>query len=167
MFQRVTFIIITFLLISSCNGIGSESYVDLNCGSNPDQTFEDWQSWTKVNPETLFSEGHVVSWVDVYVDDLAKTTYLTASAPYPECARIVKPIYSDATATDIVKLTIMVKMPPGYDPENGDWWYGVYDASGTYAQMKGGRRQDCISCHKQASDTDYLFSKDVMEAIGE
>jgi len=24
----------------------------------------------------------------------------------------------------------MVKMPPGYDSENSDWWYGVYDASG-------------------------------------
>ena len=129
-------------------------------------TFERWHDWTKFNAKPLISEGHSNTWVDVYVDDLAKTIYLTASTPYSECAKVVEPIYNDATAIDIVKLTIMVKMPPGYDPENGDWWYGVYDASGTRAQMKG-KLEGCIPYYKKASDTDYLYSKKVVAAIRE
>jgi hypothetical protein len=57
----------------------------------------------------------------------------------------------------------MVKMSPGFDPENADWWYGVYDESGTNMWDEG-KLSDCIICHKQTADTDYLFSKDVINA---
>jgi len=111
--------------------------LDLDCASEIEKTFENWRNWTKVNPTPLLSEGHkdrgVAPYVDVYVDDLAKTTYLAASAPYLECARIIKAKYTDETATKVVRLAIMVKIPAGYDPENNDWWYGRYDATGTQA----------------------------------
>jgi hypothetical protein len=75
----------------------------------------------------------------------------------------VKAEYTSATAANANKLTIMVKMSPGYDPENADWWYGVYDRSGTKATMQG-KIAFCIDCHKDASATDYLFSSEVLEA---
>jgi hypothetical protein len=122
-----------------------------------------------VNPKPLLSDGHkddgVAPYVDVYVDDLAKTTYLAASAPYPECAGIIKAKCSDETATEVVRLAVMVKMPAGYDPENNDWWYGRYDATGNLAISPPGRMLfECASCHRQAADTDYLFSKEVLVA---
>jgi hypothetical protein len=62
----------------------------------------------------------------------------------------------------------MVKMPPGYDPENGDWWYGKFDREGDeFLEKMNGKVPGCIACHQGASDTDYLFSEDVMEAITE
>jgi hypothetical protein len=57
----------------------------------------------------------------------------------------------------------MVKMPLGYDSENADWWYGVYDASGM-DMWNEGKLSGCIICHKQATEMDYLFSKEVMNA---
>jgi hypothetical protein len=116
------------------------SWVNLECGRETEKTFADWRSWTKVNPTPLLSEGHqdddVAPYVDVYVDDLAKDIYFAASALYPECARIVKPKFTDETATEVVRLAVMVKMPAGYDSKNNDWWYGRYDATGTQAKTK-------------------------------
>lgn len=134
-----------------------------SCGKGSKFTFEDWRMWTKVTPKPVVSKGHGSSWVGVYVGDLARATYLAVGAPYPECAKIVKPTYSDASGSKITKLYIMVKMPTGYDPENADWWYGVYAASGAKVYREG-KLQGCISCHKEAVQTDYLFSKEVVGA---
>ena len=136
------------------------------CGGDKEMTFEGWWEWAKVTPTPVVSKGHNSNWVGIYVDELAKDTYLNAGAPYPECAKIVKPIYNDAEGKSVRKLTIMVKMSPGYDPENGDWWYASYDATGLNVRSQG-RLDGCIPCHKQAAETDYLFSKDVLNAAKE
>ena len=135
-----------------------------SCGKGGKMTFEDWRTWTKVTPKPLVSEGHGGQWVGVYVTDLAKDIYLAGGAPYPKCAKIVKPLYAAASGSKVEELMIMVKMPAGYDSYNGDWWYGVYDASGTGA-MKEGKLGGCMNCHYKALQTDYLFSKEVLEAI--
>ena len=124
-------------------------------------TFANWRDWKEVTDGFVVSEGHSNSWVRIYVNDLAKDIYLSRSAPYPECAQIVKSAYHDADGSSFRGLTVMVKMPAGYDPENADWWYGKYDESGTF-MLKQGKLFDCIACHKQASETDYLFSKEVL-----
>ena len=64
---------------------------------------------------------------------------------------------------DVLKLTIMVKMPVGYDPDHGDWWYGMSSADGVRLSRRG-KLTDCIACHQQAAETDYLFSREVMSA---
>jgi hypothetical protein len=155
-------------LLSGCNRANPETtpekFVELDCGSAAGKTFEDWDSWAKVNPTPILSEGHSNSYVDIYVDDLARTTYFAATAPYPECARIVKAKLRAETAPEVVSLTVMVKMPAGYDPENNDWWYGKYDVTGTKTILSAGKRSDCIACHLQAAVTDYLFSEEVLAA---
>ena len=165
-------ITICLVLLSGCAGKAEEGFVNLDCGVEAEMTFEDWRSWTKVNPTPLQSAAHPhqgkPSYVDVYVDDLAKDTYLAASAPYPECARIVKPKYTDETATEIVRLAVMVKMPAGYDSFTNDWWYGRYDATGTQALAQGRMWSDCAYCHMNgAPDTDSLFSEEVLAAAAE
>lgn len=167
----MTFIALFLFLLCGCDLVTPKMSLDLDCASEIEKTFENWRYWTKVNPTPLLSEGHkdrgVAPYVDVYVDDLAKTTYLAASAPYPECARIIKAKYTDETATKVVRLAIMVEMPAGYDPENNDWWYGRYDATGTQAISQGKMWSDCAYCHRRASDTDYLFSEEVLAAVNE
>ena len=137
-----------------------------HCDEIDGTTFEGWMDWRKVTPKPVRSKGHNNNWVDIYVDELAEGTYLSTGAPYPECAKIVKPIYRDAEGKSIIKLTIMLKMAPGYDPENGDWWYASAVATGTRF-AKQGRLGGCIPCHKQAVETDYLFSKEVLDAVKE
>jgi hypothetical protein len=147
----------------ACAGAGA---AEKNCRDIAKLTFEGWQNWRQVTAKPVQSAGHSNNWVGIYVDALALKTYLSAGAPYPPCARIVKPIYEDSSGATVRKLTVMVKMPPGYDPENGDWWYANTDPVGTQIYLQG-RLQGCIPCHKQAAETDYLFSKEVLEATKE
>jgi hypothetical protein len=155
---------VTLLIAVAVGGIAvSADPVPGRCDDDYEMTFEGWREWTQVTPKPVVSEGHSNNWVGIFVDELAKNTYLSAGAPYPECAKIVKPIYDDSEGKSVRKLTIMVKMPPGYDSENGDWWYASYDATGAFVR-KQGRLGECISCHKQAIETDFLFSKVVLKA---
>ena len=164
---RFVFLFGAFLAVSITALASSQSVHSASkCADVGAMTFEGWREWTQVTQKPIVSEGHSNNWVGIYVDELAKDTYLSAGAPYPECAKIVKPIYHDAEGKSVRKLTIMVKMRPGYDPDNGDWWYANADASGTQIGRRG-RLQGCIGCHYDAAETDYLFSKDVMNALKE
>jgi len=149
------------LILNSINAIGAETGAVAQGCDGKIMTFEDWRDWTSVTPEPVKSKGHHNNWVEIYVNKIAEETYLSASSPYQVCAKIVKPIHTDSSGTKVLKITIMVKMPPGYDSENADWWYGVYDESGTDIWDEG-KLPDCVICHKQAAETDYLFAKDVM-----
>jgi len=148
---------------SVTNVFGTETGSTTQSCNDTAMSFEDWQQWASITAEPVRSAGHSNNWVGIYVNGLAEETYRLASSPYQVCAKIIKPIYTDSSGTNIRKLTIMVKMPAGYDSENADWWYGVYDASGT-DMWDEGKLQDCIICHKQAAETDYLFSKEVLNA---
>jgi hypothetical protein len=161
--SRLMILLIGTLVLNASNALGAEPDSATQSCNDEIMTFEDWKHWTSVTPEPVRSKAHSNNWVGIYVNKLAESTYLSASSPYQVCAKIVKPIYNDSSGTNIKKLTIMVKMPPGYDPENADWWYGIYDASGI-DMWDEGKLPDCIVCHKQAAETDYLFSKEVTRA---
>ena len=129
-------------------------------------SFEGWENWDQITREPVKSVGHSDNWVGIFVNPLARETYLQAGTPYQECAAIIKPVYSGPDEATVTKLTIMVKMPAGFDSENGDWWYASADPTGTKIVPKLSRRA-CIACHEQAKETDYLFSNEVLEAVAD
>ncbi len=135
------------------------------CGAPETLTFEDWPSWTKATPKPILSPGHGGIWVGIYLNDLARDVYLAAGAPHPTCAAIVKAIYGVADGSEVLRLSVMVKMPAGYHSDRADWWYGTYDAEGRKAKRQG-KLQDCFLCHAFAEETDYLFAEEVLRAIG-
>lgn len=61
----------------------------------------------------------------------------------------------------VVKLTLMVKGPPGYNPDLGDFWFGVTDPYGVPLVENGakltGKLSQCYSCHIPRKDDGYLF----------
>jgi hypothetical protein len=123
-------------------------------------TFADYTTWTKVNPKPV--PGHE-TYVNIYVNDLAKGIYTSASGKtFPACAAIVKEQLASQTSTDVTALTVMVKMPAGYDPANNDWWWAMYDPTGKVAQ-ESGKLSVCSSCHQPAAASDYVFSQKVMQ----
>lgn len=128
-------------------------------------TFPDWKNLHKLNTEALASGSHQ-AWVDIYVNELAKKAYIEKWRLFPVGSIVVKPIYSDQERSETSKLTIMVKMEKGYDSDNADWWYGVYDESGTEVWHQG-KIESCIKCHTRAKETDYMFSESVMYTINE
>ena len=133
-----------------------------DCSADSIPNFTDYSSWTKVNPKPV--KGHEV-FVNIYVNDLAQDIYLSASGDtFPRCAMIVKPHLEGADSETVTAITVMVKMPDGYDSENNDWWWGMYDKEGRVAEMSG-KVPVCIACHKPAAADDYVFSKKVMGEI--
>ena len=126
-------------------------------------SFEGWEKLPKLNIERMRSEGHL-AYIDLHANKLGKEAYEQRVKEFPVGSKIFKPIYTDQKQSECDRLTVMIKMSPGYDSENGDWWYGVYDKSGKEAWHQG-KIQSCIDCHKLAKDMDYLFTESVMDEI--
>lgn len=121
--------------------------------------YGEWRSWTRVSSERFLSKGHGGKWVDVYVEPRFADAYRSASTPAPSGMRIAKAGYRDQAGTQFEALTVMAKMPAGYDSENGDWYYGVFAEDGRAAKMEG-KLEMCVNCHLQAQDRDYLFGSE-------
>ena len=128
-------------------------------------TFPHWKSLHKLNTEALKSDSHR-AWIDIYVNTLAKGSYVKKLDLFPVGSIVVKAIYPDKERSETSKLTIMIKMEKGYDTDNGDWWYGVYDKTGMEGWYQG-KIKSCIKCHAYGKETDYMFSESVMESINE
>lgn len=136
---------------------------EVDCIIGEDPSFADYKTWTRLNGQPI--SGHE-KFVYVYVNELAKETYLSASGePFPVCAKIVKEHLVSQNSQTVSEMTIMIKMPAGFDPEHNDWWWGLYDAAGKNAMMSG-KVQVCIACHEPQADQDYVFSKEVLAASG-
>ncbi len=128
-----------------------------------DYIFPYWKNLIKLNKTPMESASHR-AWIDLYVNKLAKDPYIKAQSRFPEGSIVLKPLFTDQNRTTIARLVIMMKMEPGYDKENGDWWYGVYDETGREGWYTG-KIKSCIKCHTHAKSTDYMFSDIVMDEI--
>ena len=122
-----------------------------------DHDWAAWQSWEKLSAEPFESGGHQGAWVEVYVSPEHVDAFTALDGEMPRGMAIVKAAYADEGGApgDLQNLTVMAKMDAGYDPEHGDWYYGVLDPSGATA-MQQGKLQMCIGCHDGA-ETDYVF----------
>lgn len=98
--------------------------------------------------------------VTIWTDALAAPIYRELPAepdlvPFPEGSMIIKEML-DPDGGDSI-LTVMAKREPGYDPDNGDWWYGRLTASGaSTGEGLVGRVGFCIDCHARAA-TDHVY----------
>ena len=126
--------------------------------------FPDWEKGYDLTKGIIESDAHN-AYVKIYLNEEAKDAYVEVKTDFPVGSQVFKPLYSDAKGERFARLVIMVKMQKGYDSEHGDWWYGVYDESGTKMAYEG-RIPECISCHAMAKETDYMFSKSVMKKLG-
>jgi hypothetical protein len=120
---------------------------------------EDWREWNKTSP-TPYLSGEHSSWATIYFDELAGKSSQSANGQFSPCAKIIKVHFTDVSGTAIRKLFLMTKMPAGFDPDHGDWWYGNYDASVGAGMIEQGVIEGCISCHQRASALDYIFFKE-------
>jgi len=78
---------------------------------------------------------------------------LGPARPLPAGAVLVQAHYRPGTADPLILLA-MVKHPPGYDPQAGDWEYLVVTPTGEAAQR--GRLPLCRRCHAEAP-YDHVF----------
>ena len=126
-------------------------------------TFSDWNKNYDLTKGIIESDGHN-AYVEIFLNEKAVDSYVEVKPVFPVGPEVFKPLYSDPQGDRFARLVIMVKMEEGYDSEHGDWWYGVYDESGTEMAYEG-RIPECINCHAMAKETDYLFSRSVMKKL--
>lgn len=92
---------------------------------------------------------------NVYVSPAAKEIMLSGKGTYPEGSLVIKSKLATAKAETPELLTVMQKMPAGYDVQHGDWKYLIVEGS-TLKQLAAGRIDSCQSCHDQYAETDFV-----------
>lgn len=121
--------------------------------SAPEVDVREWARWTKLTDKPILSKGHGGKYVEIFVEPRFVEAYKAGKTPVGMTT--CKPNYKDAEGKQFVNLTCMKKMSRGYDPDNGDWWYGVLDERAATA-MSQGKVEMCIECHDNARH-DHLF----------
>ena len=131
----------------------------------PEKTFSFpwWKELHLLNKNSFKSFDHR-AYVDIYVNDLAKDSYVNKKTKFKVGSLVIKVLYPQQQKENISRLVIMMKMDKDYDDDFNDWWYGVYDKTGTQMWHEG-KILSCINCHIRAKKSDYLFSHSVMEII--
>ncbi|MCF6312494.1 MAG: cytochrome P460 family protein [Verrucomicrobiales bacterium] len=108
-----------------------------------------------VDPHTT-ADSHFNTKTHIYVNTLADGVIARKTKSFPEGAVIVKEKLKlgvfDCTVSGIGG---MIKRAPGYDSKHGDWEYFYGDETTPFSS---GRIKNCIECHVDARDTDYVFS---------
>jgi len=119
--------------------------------------FSNWTSWTQVNDQIFMSKGHKKKPANVFTPPQYADFYknLSEGQKAPVGFQVAKAHYPDMTGASVAVVMVMAKMQAGYDPDNGDWFYGIYDPSGTKA-MQSGKLEMCQDCHDTYDDQDYL-----------
>jgi len=134
-----------------------------HCDISSAMAFEEWREWAAIFPEPYRSNANGQSdWVNIYVDGLTEAS--TTGEQFEECAKIAKIHYTNARGIQTRRLMLMVKMPSGFDPDHGDWWYAMYDTAVGTSVIEQGVIANCIKCHERASDTDYVFMSNAINA---
>jgi len=117
----------------------------------------DWATYVKMNTTPVVSETHGGRNVDTYVNRIGAAAYLDDEAEIPVGTILVKTSFEPDGAPG--PLFVMEKRAPGYDPDNGDWYYAIHWAApaGTWAKKLGGpiywrspskRAGYCWECHE-------------------
>ena len=124
----------------------------------PDE-IADYFTWERANPQKDLEESAHPLVKDIYVDELAAQSVLEASFPYGEGSTLIKERMNPETL-HVTTLYAMRKVA-GFDPENGDWQYAVFEREDAGAFGGGWMSAEnagmCVGCHVKAKETDYTF----------
>ncbi|MEX2530953.1 MAG: cytochrome P460 family protein [Gemmatimonadota bacterium] len=120
--------------------------------------YESWATWPEMGELYEGQEPHGAQ-LTTRLNDVAAEALAAGSSSFPEGSLIVKENYMPDGS--LGALTTMYKVP-GYNPEEGDWFYTKHLANGELDQMNGmsmeGRVPGCVGCHQSVADNDYVFT---------
>jgi hypothetical protein len=158
---------------SRSRSLPAQAFVSESPEPSGSELISGYRSWTRVNPVPMFfaapnaqacailpaaqpGSPHTDKFITVYVNDIGKHAMMKEKMPhYPEGSVIVKEKLPSKESSAPELLTVMMKRAPGYNPENGDWEYMVFDGSGKSVQARG-KLEKCQACHMMAKDRDYV-----------
>ena len=144
----------------------AEAVISAAKGENYDQLTNGWQLFPGTNNPTTSGAPHGDGYASIFVNST-----FTGSSDKANPAMgsvIIKHNLNSATVTDIDSITVMVKMQPGYDAANKDWFWAKLSPAGAVQEnpdnikLAGrigsteGTKPGCIGCHSQ--DADYIVT---------
>lgn len=163
------FILVSTFTFQSCKDDEEDPETPVNEFVADDDTFENFMSWqlaaTNQGPDPALGMAHGGNDNTVTREIYFKDGQNPSNGKYPVGTVIVK--HSKNPDQSVNEFTAMVKRGNNFAPSGGDWeWFMLMpdgsiatDADGNPmrgADLMGGM---CVSCHTQASDKDYVFSK--------
>lgn len=104
-------------------------------------------AWIESRPPCTVSHDHDLSYIRVWTDAAAHEHYTTFEGAYPPGATLLKGMYADAECEELIGFVTMEKLEHGAAPENMDWDWHRFDATG--AEVLNPRRipSTCVDCH--------------------
>lgn len=124
----------------------------------PDE-FADYFTWERANPQKDLEKSAHPLIKDIYIDKTAAETVASSAFPYAEGSTLIKERMDPATLS--VTTLYTMRKTAGFDPQNGNWQYGVLERENTGAFIGGWMSAEnagmCVGCHVSAKDTDYTF----------
>ena len=172
--------IVFVAVLAACSEIPSDVVVQApSAASTPpsdNELINGYRQWTRVNPKPAVidpgfakmcaippknvdfnSDPHRDHFITVYVNELGTKSMTQESTPrFPQGSVIVKEKLPSIDSTSPELLTVMVKREAGYNPENGDWDYMVFDGTGKEVQARG-KLEKCQNCHSMAEHSDFVY----------
>jgi hypothetical protein len=116
---------------------------------------------TRLNPRrSVIASPHAAT-KDVFVDDAGGATDRAGDFPFAEGAVLVKES-TDADTLTVEAITVMRKVA-GFDPDNGDWQYAMFERQedgtmdGMWFDTDHEMHAMCVGCHVGAAETDFAF----------
>jgi len=104
--------------------------------------------------------GHNYPFLRTRFDQIASTMLdsngkITDSITFPEGSFIVKELYSDGST--LARYAILYKQSNSSYADAKGWIWGYINADGTVAVTAEEKGQQCISCHSQDGNIDYML----------
>ncbi len=124
-----------------------------------------YRSWSHYPGLEGFQKGRSPhgKYLKYYVNSIA------ARDPLAPGAIIIKENYMSKDPNALGPVTVMEKVP-GYDPEDGDWFWVKFSPDGEImknpkgmrlaGRVAKGMKKGCIACHANAGGGDFLFVND-------
>ncbi len=124
-----------------------------------------YQTWRRYNVTPYLSATHGELYVNNYANPQAKAYGKAENAgTLPEGSVLAKDSFEVSDRGDVLTgpLSLMEKMPPGFNPEGRDWRYTMIMPDGILFGTTKGERSErvefCMECHIAAGDEqDHLF----------
>ncbi len=141
----------------------SAAMVVLAAGLNLPEEVSDYISWQRGNLNKSFEQSAHPNAKDIYFNDIAAQsigdTLVNSSFPFAEGSVVLKE-RTDPETLNVVTLYTMRKVA-GFNPEGGDWQYGVFERQED-GSFGGGWRsieqaQGCAACHSLVADKDFTY----------
>ena len=150
---------VTWLLLASSVLLLSVVVLAQEAAAGVAEDVAGYWSWERANVQKSFEpSAHPVA-KDIYFNEAAGPSVHDGSFPHAEGSIFVKETL-DAATLQVSVLTTMRKVA-GFNPDGGDWQYGMFERQqdgsfmGGWMDVEGAAM--CIGCHVDASAKDFTF----------